>query len=90
MSDKTPDAVAQDLRYRKSAGEIRSYVWKVLMHSGVYEYESDYDELLDALIAAVRAECAAKYSFAVLSASTLGAARDAVERYAKAEAPEAL
>jgi hypothetical protein len=51
-----PSKVARDLLYRKSEGEIRSYVWKVLTHSGVYQYESDYDELLDALIAAVREE----------------------------------
>ncbi len=45
------------------------------------EYETPEDRaLVDALIEAVRAQCASRFAFAVLSASTLPAARSAVER----------
>jgi hypothetical protein len=45
---------------REGEKELRSKVWQVMQMSDLYEFDSDYDEMLDAYRTAVRAALVAE------------------------------
>ena len=70
---------------REGEKELRSKVWQVMQMSDLYEFDSDYDEMLDAYRTAVRAALVAEMVAGVEKMPPRDAAYDDTMRLACVE-----